>query len=75
MKLERVWIICRSGSQSAERAAVRCAEQLKGRGSDVVTASSGLYATRTPAFWLMTGCQIWFLCWAGMARCSAQPAT
>jgi|TARA_B100002052_G_scaffold207726_1_gene189806 NAD+ kinase len=48
MKLERVWIICRSGSQSAERAAVRCAEQLKGRGSDVVTASSGLYANPYP---------------------------
>ena len=48
MKLERVWIICRNGSQSAGRAAARCAEQLGARGADVVTATSGLYANPYP---------------------------
>ena len=42
MNLQRVWVIVRSGSQTAERIANRCSEQLKARGCAVVCATSGL---------------------------------
>lgn len=42
MRLERVWLISRSGSQAAHRQAKRCAEDLAGQGVHVVVASSGL---------------------------------
>jgi len=42
MRLERIWLISRSGSQAAQRQAKRCAEDLAGQGVHVVVASSGL---------------------------------
>ena len=42
MRLERVWLIARSGSQAAQRQARRCAADLRAQGVAVVTASSGL---------------------------------
>jgi NAD+ kinase len=42
MRLERVWLIARSGSQAAQRQARRCATDLRSQGVAVVTASSGL---------------------------------
>jgi NAD+ kinase len=42
MRLERVWLISRSGSQAAQRQARRCAADLRQQGVSVVTASSGL---------------------------------
>jgi NAD+ kinase len=42
MRLERVWVISRSGSQAAHRQAKRCAEDLANQGVHVVVASSGL---------------------------------
>ena len=42
MRLERVWLISRSGSQAAHRQAKRCAEDLAAQGVHVVVASSGL---------------------------------
>jgi NAD+ kinase len=42
MRLERVWLIARSGSQAAQRQARRCAADLRDHGVAVVTASSGL---------------------------------
>jgi NAD+ kinase len=42
MRLERVWLIARSGSQAAQRQARRCAADLRELGVSVVTASSGL---------------------------------
>jgi NAD+ kinase len=42
MRLERVWLISRSGSQAAQRQARRCAADLREHGIAVVTASSGL---------------------------------
>ena len=42
MRLERVWLISRLGSQAAQRQAKRCAEDLAAQGVHVVAASSGL---------------------------------
>ena len=42
MRLERVWLITRSGSQAAQRRARRCAADLRELGISVVTATSGL---------------------------------
>jgi NAD+ kinase len=42
MRLERVWLIARSGSQAAQRQAKRCAADLRELGISVVTATSGL---------------------------------
>jgi len=42
MRLERVWLITRSGSQAAQRQARRCAADLRELGISVVTATSGL---------------------------------
>ena len=42
MRLERVWLIARSGSQAAQRQARRCAADLRELGVSVVTAISGL---------------------------------
>ena len=42
MRLERVWLIARSGSQAAQRQARRCAADLRQLGIAVVTATSGL---------------------------------
>jgi NAD+ kinase len=42
MRLERVWLIARSGSQAAQRQARRCAADLRELGISVVTATSGL---------------------------------
>jgi NAD+ kinase len=42
MRLERVWLIARAGSQAAQRQVRRCAADLRQQGVAVVTASSGL---------------------------------
>jgi NAD+ kinase len=42
MRLERVWLIARAGSQAAQRQMRRCAADLRSQGVAVVTASSGL---------------------------------
>ncbi|SBO44856.1 NAD(+) kinase [Cyanobium sp. NIES-981] len=41
MRLDRVWLIARSGSQAAQRQAQRCAADLRSQGVAVVTATSG----------------------------------
>jgi NAD+ kinase len=41
MRLQRVWLIVRSGSQAAQRQARRCSEELRDRGCHVVIATSG----------------------------------
>ncbi|NDC34955.1 MAG: NAD(+) kinase [Synechococcaceae bacterium WB9_2_112] len=48
MRLERVWLIVRAGSQAAQRQARRCAEDLQSRGVAVVTATSGLASNPFP---------------------------
>jgi NAD+ kinase len=42
MRLEKVWLIVRNGSQPAQRQARRCARDLRSQGVAVTTASSGL---------------------------------
>ena len=42
MRLERVWLILRKGSQAAQRQARRCAQDLRSQGAVVTTAVSGL---------------------------------
>ena len=42
MRLERVWIIVRSGSLTAQRQGHRCANDLRRQGVEVCVASSGL---------------------------------
>jgi NAD+ kinase len=42
MRLERVWLILRNGSQAAQRQARRCAQDLRSQGVLVTTAVSGL---------------------------------
>ncbi len=42
MRLERVWLILRKGSQAAQRQARRCAQDLRSQGTLVTTAVSGL---------------------------------
>ncbi|KEF42504.1 MAG: inorganic polyphosphate kinase [Cyanobium sp. CACIAM 14] len=42
MRLERVWLILRNGSQTAQRKARRCAQDLRSQGVKVTIAVSGL---------------------------------
>ena len=42
MRLDRVWLIWRSGSQAAQRQARRCAEDLRSQGVAVTVSASGL---------------------------------
>ncbi|MFM7287420.1 MAG: NAD(+) kinase [Cyanobium sp.] len=48
MRLERVWLIARSGSQAAQRQARRCAADLREQGVSVLTAISGLASDPYP---------------------------
>jgi NAD+ kinase len=48
MQLSRVWVVFRSGSQSAERVANLCAQQLRARDVVVMTVMSGLHANPYP---------------------------
>jgi NAD+ kinase len=48
MRLDRVWLIVRAGSQAAQRQARRCAEELRASGSHVTVAASGLAANPFP---------------------------
>ena len=48
MDLRRVWVIVRSGSQTAERIANRCRDQLEARGCAVICATSGLTTNPYP---------------------------
>jgi NAD+ kinase len=48
MRLDRVWIIIRAGSQAAQRQARRCAEELRGFGCHVTIAASGATANPFP---------------------------
>ena len=48
MRLERIWLIVRAGSQAAQRQARRCAEDLRSLGIAVVTATSGLASNPFP---------------------------
>jgi NAD+ kinase len=41
MRLERVWLICRSGSRVAQQQALRCREDLARHGAEAVLATSG----------------------------------
>jgi NAD+ kinase len=48
MRLERVWLIVRSGSQAARNQARRCAEELRAEGVEVCLAVSGLSSNPYP---------------------------
>lgn len=48
MRLERIWLIVRSGSPAAERMARRCITDLEARGTAVVAAQSGLTSNPYP---------------------------
>ena len=48
MRLDRVWLIVRAGSQAAQRQARRCAEELRAAGSHVSVAASGLTSNPFP---------------------------
>ncbi|MDM7952451.1 MAG: NAD(+) kinase [Cyanobium sp. CZS 25K] len=48
MRLERVWLILRKGSQAAQRQARRCAQDLRSQGVVVTTAVSGLAVNPFP---------------------------
>jgi NAD+ kinase len=48
MRLQRVWLIVRSGSQAAQRQARRCSEELRDRGCHVVIATSGFSSNPYP---------------------------
>jgi NAD+ kinase len=48
MRLERVWLIARLGSQAAQRQSRRCADDLRHQGVVVVSASSGAAADPFP---------------------------
>jgi NAD+ kinase len=48
MRLERVWLIVRSGSQAAQRQARRCADDLSGQTIAVTVAESGLSTNPVP---------------------------
>jgi len=48
MRLDRIWLIVRAGSQAAQRQARRCADDLKAQGVAVVTAISGLASNPFP---------------------------
>ena len=49
MRLEKVWLIVRSGSRAAQLQARRCAEDLRSRGIGVIVAASGLAQNPFPA--------------------------
>ncbi|MEB3321475.1 MAG: NAD(+) kinase [Synechococcaceae cyanobacterium] len=49
MRLQRVWLIVRSGSLAAQRQARRCSDDLAAQGVAVVVAASGLEANPFPA--------------------------
>ena len=49
MRLEKVWLIVRSGSRAAQLQARRCAEDLRARGIGVIVAASGLAQNPFPA--------------------------
>ena len=49
MRLERVWLIARSGSRAAQLQARRCADDLRERGISVTIAFSGLAQNPFPA--------------------------
>jgi len=48
MRLQRVWLIYRSGSQAAQRQSRRCADELRGHGVVVSVAPSGLHTNPFP---------------------------
>ena len=48
MRLDRVWLIVRSGSVAAQRQARRCAEDLRRQGVQVCVATSGVNANPFP---------------------------
>ena len=48
MRLDRVWLIVRAGSQAATRQARRCIEDLQAQGIAVVSATSGLTSNPFP---------------------------
>ena len=48
MRLERVWLIVRAGSQAAQRQARRCLDDLQAQGVHVVSATSGLTSNPFP---------------------------
>ena len=48
MRLERVWVIHRSGSPAAQRQARQCAQELRADGASVCVAESGLSANPFP---------------------------
>lgn len=48
MRLDRVWLIVRAGSQAAQRQARRCADDLRAQGVAVVSATSGLASNPFP---------------------------
>jgi len=48
VRLDRVWLIVRAGSQAAARQARRCVEDLQAQGVAVVTATSGLASNPFP---------------------------
>jgi NAD+ kinase len=48
MRLKRVWLIARSGSQAAQRQSRRCADDLRSQGVAVVSAQSGAAADPFP---------------------------
>ena len=49
MRLERVWLILRSGSQAAQAQACRCVEELRQQAVQVLVLQSGLSANPFPA--------------------------
>jgi len=49
MRLEKVWLIVRSGSRAAQLQARRCAEDLRDHGIGVIVAASGLAQNPFPA--------------------------
>lgn len=48
MRLDRVWLIVRAGSQVAQRQARRCVDDLRAQGIAVVSATSGLASNPFP---------------------------
>jgi len=48
MRLDRIWLIVRAGSQAAQRQARRCADDLRDQGVAVVTATTGLASNPFP---------------------------
>ncbi|MEB3235818.1 MAG: NAD(+) kinase [Cyanobacteriota bacterium] len=48
MRLDRVWLIVRAGSQAAQRQARRCVDDLQAQGVAVISATSGLASNPFP---------------------------